>query len=76
MADATYAVSNLKVQQRSALQQGGALVQQIVVTYNIGSDGPFSDVYAAAGFTDTEAQAGIQKRVAQLTTIRRGVGAQ
>jgi len=76
MAISGYGVTNLKIVQRTGLSPGGAVTQTITVTYNVGSDGPFIDSYPAAGFTDAEAQAGIQKRIQQLTNIRNGVGAQ
>jgi hypothetical protein len=51
------------------------LKQTVRVSYNVGSDGPFTDVYDAHLFTDAAAQQAIQQRVLQLRNLRTGIGA-
>ena len=69
MADA-FTVLNLSVTQKPGVGPGGTITQSMVVTYKIGTDGPFMDIYPAAGYTAAEMQAGIQKRVADLRALR------
>lgn len=63
-------VLNLKVTTRNQVPQGGGPPQLMyAVTYNIGTHGPFQDLYTAADYTAQKVQAAIQAQCDKLRTI-------
>ena len=65
-----YAVTNLKIGQSTALSAAGIPQQIVTVSYMVGRDGPFTDKYPAATFTDAMATGGINARISTLRAVR------
>ena len=71
MADPTgLTVQNLKVSTRlQADPQTGKTSKVYTVSYNVGSHGPFEDVYTGSGYTSDAVKAGIAKQVQTLREV-------
>ena len=74
MSNNDLAVTSLNVTTRMQATPGGAGLQRVyVVSYKIGSHGPFEDVYAPADYTAAKVKAAIDAQLQTLRTLSQSV---
>jgi hypothetical protein len=67
--DARFELNSMVVKQRPGVNANGKLADQMVVTYKVGENGPFTDTYDAASYTDAQGMEGVRKRVQQVKAL-------
>lgn len=71
--ESQFTVSNLLVRPGSVTGPGGAFSRQVVVSFNVGTHGPFTLVYAGAAVDPAKLAADIRAQVDQLRAIAQSV---